>query len=449
MVRVLISFFICLVAVPSLGREARAGFDTNDVSLLFPIANSQIYPKIKLSDVGHLISSEVFEAVLKFEYPALALDQLPYADIRQIKAMDRWLITSLRYDPCGDVFHTTPITASGDRNTSENSSRDLLLISRVANQCQPRLRIVAQPTNPFGQPYATAIHLITKLNSHQNQAVITKLQSIKAASLVLGADTNQKTLAPHPGLLLESRQSGSPVISRLLKSLLEENIALSDLEIVTLILTVQARQWKFVGGYLDKGTWVRMVTPLMQELAHQSGYLTLGIESLQCNFYDICTSAPQNANFDAQLLTGIFKPGRAKRPVDERSDEQTTRLAELTDGAKVDFFSTNCTSCHQSSNYRNHQLLYDSVSSFVPGITPFVERTFLGYSPSSVINFGYDGKQPRIATRTAFESSLAAQRTNLALGQQSPGYVPNSVEDFWVCLLNSGSPIIDQRCFTK
>jgi hypothetical protein len=293
------------------------------------------------------------------------------------------------------------------------------------------------------------MHLITRLNDSNNRAVIAKLQSIKIESLRLGADTNQKTLAPHPGLVSESGLANSEKVATLLKSILVENASLDSLEIVTMILTVQARHWKFVGGYVVNNRWVQMVTPLMRDLAQQVGYAPLGVEEFQCNFYDICASSPQNEDFDSQLLTRIFKAGQARRPDVERTDEQTTRLAELTDGSKVDFFSTNCVSCHQSSNYRSHHLLHDPASSVVAGITPFVERKWVGYSPSSVINFGYDGKLPRIAIRTAFESGAAAKKTNSEIGTPDPGYRPASFEAFWTCVLSSDASSPNKNCFAK
>lgn len=426
----LICIFYFLFSIQSFA-QAKKGFDVNDISILFPIYSGKSYPSINIQNFPQLISQQIMLDILTFENPDKKIENLPYANSEVLAKRERWQVTSFRYDKCGDVFEV-----------KDSSLSDIYFLSKASNRCQSRLRVVIQPFNSFGQSLATAIHLIYKLSAEADHEVIETLFKIKNESEGYHAFTDSIPLGIHPGLVAEQLQK-SPNSKGIIESTIEElfsrTIKSDFLELATLIITVEARHWKMVGGLVKGNHWKRFVTDF-NNLQYSTGSQDLGIEELSCNFYDMCKSLPQTDSSNLVLLTKIFRPDSVKPPEIEKQNSETTKLAEFVDSPKTGFFSTNCISCHESSNYRSRTVLYDpDLWQKIKGLTPFTWRGLVSESPASVINFGYDGIQAKISTRTASETVVAADRINRELNFENPGFKPTDIGVFWKCMMAIGS----------
>lgn len=414
------------------------GFDVNDISVLFPLHREQAYPAIDLGTHPELLSNEILSEVLKFEFPDKNLLDLPYPNMEILARRERWKLTSFRLDGCSDTFKHLDIPNTSFFELSQNGS-----------QCQPRLRLILQPFNGFGQPLVSALHLNYRLSADEFKQSIVALQKLRDESRKLYTNTAGQPLAIHPGLAAEIQtlqNQNSGALATVLSQFIKNVPNVSSLELVTMTLSTDSRHWKFVGGYVKDGHWIRFVTRLSRSLYASDLSADLGVEELVCNFYEICHSSPQYSQMSMQLLTRIFRPDFAKRPELERKVSETLILAEAVDSTRNHFFSTNCISCHESSNYRNReQLLLETTSQEQPaGITPYTWGKYVSELPSAVINFGYDGTHPRVSTRTAAESTHVADQINRSLGFANPGYTPKDHSAFWQCLMASNS-----ECFTK
>lgn len=432
----LITSFFLIYSISIKASEQTPGFDVNDISILFPLAKGQPYPDITLATHPHLMSLALLTEVLKFEHPEKELLDLPYPNMETLSRPDRWKITSIRFDDCGDNFHLNQISQS-----------PVLELTRANDLCQPRMRLVLQPFNGFGQPLVSALHLNYKLPNTAYTSSLLFIKKFRDESAKLGVKTASQPLSIHPGLAAELSLQKTESLGELISDYLKNVISGAYFELATMTLNTETRHWKFVGGYVQSEHWTRFVTSFSHGLSSQNGF-ALGVEELTCNFYDVCHSSPQSSSLGEQLLTRIFKPEFAKRPENERKVTETLILAESVDSVKVNFFSTNCISCHESSNYRSRDklLLNTTSQEHPPGITPFTWGKFVSETASSVINFGYDGTHGRISTRTAAESAQVANRINQSQGLTNPGYTPLDSTNFWKCLMSKDA---SQYCFDK
>lgn len=435
-VRIFLSMSFAMGLTPLFAASSSVGFDVNDVSVLFPLSKSQPYPDLNLITHPHLLSFELLNEVLKFENPDKNLLDLPYPNMETLSRPDRWKITSIRLDDCGDLFHLERIAQT-----------TVVELTRASRTCQPRIRLVLQPFNGFGQPLVSALHLNYRLPQSAFETSIQTFKNLRDETTKLGTSTAGQPLAVHPGLAIELSRQKSETLGRIISDYLKHVVKDSYLELVTMTLSTESRHWKFVGGYVESGRWKRFVTGFSRGLYPQIKS-DLGIEELTCNFYDVCHSTPQNTAMSELLLTRIFRPDFAKRPENERKITETLILAESVDSVKVDFFSTNCISCHESSNYRSREklLLSTTAEEHPRGITPYTWGKLVSETASSVINFGYDGTHARVSTRTAAESVHVADRINQSYGLKNPGYTPRDHSAFWQCLMAMDA---NQNCFNK
>ena len=223
----------------------------------------------------------------------------------------------------------------------------------------------------------------------------------------------------------------------------------SRLQLITFTLNVAVNGWKMVGGFVQNNSWNRFVTSFNQTFYDPTGSdkVLLGVEQIQCNFYDYCYSFPNNENAKGRgVMTDIFKANEDGSPPVLVRTAELELLAEKIDNAKrTHFFNTNCLSCHESSNFRNRKTILSDLESPL-GITPFTTKKYVNSSPANIINFGYEGITPRISTRTASESAEVASRINAALNQKNPGQRPSDLKVLWQCLMNEKNYL---TCLTK
>lgn len=403
-----------------------AGLDVNDVSLLFPISQGKLNPEINVGE-NKILKPEILQQILKFEYPQRDVEDLPYIDLFNIKDLSHWLVTSTRFELCGDTLMT-----------SLSSVVDVVV---SGNLCQPRLRLVLQPFTQLGTPLPSAIHLLYKLEKKDSDQVIQKLILMKSrGESELGVTTTGVPLDVHPALAEEIRQNKFVVSNLLKEMILKVTGQESKLEIATLILRISLNHWKLVGGHLTGGEWKRMTTPFSQQFANSDFPESAGIEELLCDNFSVCLMTPRtldrNLNPEGTILTEIFEDDSSLKKMQtpgHRSERLMVKAEEIDDVRKTHFFNTNCISCHESSNLRDREKLHTDLN-LTQGLTPFVSRLKMGRFTNNVINFGYLGGIARISTRTAAESVKVADDVNSYLGELNPAPAIENLNLFWQCI---------------
>ncbi|MBC7741407.1 MAG: hypothetical protein H7061_04365 [Bdellovibrionaceae bacterium] len=442
-----IFLIILIVGCGLSSRAASSGFDVNDVSFLFPLRDGKPYPAIRLNDNTKLISDDLFKQVLQFEHQVDDLNQLPYINARFLADQNQWYVTSFRYEDCGNTFHHEVI-----KDPKTNS--DVILLG-AGNGCQAHLRLVIQPFNFSNQPLPTALHLIYNILPNEQVEVVNGLAMIKSVSSTLG-DTSGLPLMVHPGLEAEGQSvSGGHKLADQITQFLLTSLSASGqtpslrVQLITMTINTQVMGWKMVGGFVSNQKWTRFVTNFNQLLYDPSGRenILLGVEQIQCNFYDFCFSFPNKVETSQRglLTTGFKQNADGSPPAPQRNYETEVMAEQIDNGLRTHFFNTNCLSCHESANFRNRNEIWTDLQ-LPAGITPFTIKKLTSTNSSNIINFGYEGLSARVSTRTASESALVASRLNQFLNTTNPGYRPNNLKAFWQCLMREK---IYTNCFTN
>ncbi len=435
--------FLILISI-SPRTHAFSALDTNDISILFPIRSGRPWPAINPEKEG-LLSSELREQMLRFENPHAALTDLPFLDTDIVTDPDRWWVTGFRLDPCGEVFDVRP--------AKDQANQTDILIARRAPGCQGRLRLVMQPFNRFGTPIVSAIHLLYKLEPSEVRLVAESLAALKAVTESAGVITTGRPLAIHPGLENEASTSGMPktdvavAVAKTIRDALHLNskTPLERLEIATLNIEIAIDRWKLVGGYVNAGTWTRFVTEFSKQMNDgRDATILTGVENLNCDRFSVCFLLPSPSKQPSVLspsgtvVTNIFQDVQALRDqqtVGFRSSEIQAAAEVVDDPSQTHFFNTNCMSCHESSNLRNYAGLSSKFGS-ADGVTPFVPKKYLKTLTTGIINFGYFGATPRISTRTAADSVVAADAINRSFGVANPAAPISDFSKLWTCLVS-------------
>ncbi len=436
-------FFITLF---SLTAPAAVGFDVNDVSILFPLAIGKPHPAISIANTNGLLPIAILNQVLRFEDRTTPIDRLPYVDSDSLALPDHWFVTSFRFDPCGETFNHGEIFLP-------KSGESIWRLTAI-NKCQPRLRIVTQPFNMLGQPTATALHLVYKLDAATAGGFMEGLESIKL-SIPSPYRTSGLPLMIHPGLSAEVTSAGNlkkkTPVGATIKTVLNKILVNAKLELVTMTINMSVRHWKMVGGYVENNAWKRFVTPFNEALYDLNGGESIrpGEEELTCDFHSRCVSKPnQIEDTTFNTLTYLFRSLPDGRPRSVIPSEAIQTISENIDNPKTtQLFNTNCLSCHESGNHRNRERLL--VNESLPlGVTPFTTRRFTSDEALNVLNFGYDGTYARVSTRVASESVVVTNYINYLRNVKNSGLTVTDVQRFWKCLMSDAGNNI-QKCLTK
>lgn len=430
---------VLVMTLLGLGGVATAdqGLDVNDVSILLPINEHGPYPAFGLDQLPGL-SDENFSRVLTFENPGTPLEQLPYTDARFMAKRSGWRLVSWRFDPCGENFHFSP------------SAKQSVLVASELPGCTPRLRLVFQPQSVFEQPLASALHLLYRLDDRAALDLAARLARMRDQSAAAGTPTLRLPLIVHPGLTQEMQQQ-TRTLSDFMLETVEQSAQSGELEFITLAVRATVNHWRFVGGTIQNGVWTRFVSNFSQRYYDwdQTGLL-VGVEDITCDQLSVCSLQPLKADSvteEALALNDIFTTAQRNEQIPGQRRLETRLKAELIDDARrTNFFSTNCISCHQSTNLRDRTSLLNSQTSNTLGPTPFVPKRYLSDKTSNVINFGYFGTIPRISTRTAAESVVAAERVNQLLGLTYSATQLSDSNTFWACLMSQPNY---QTCLTN
>ena len=401
------------------------GLDVNDVSYLIPLNEVGLSPSFSLKELNK-VSEENFKRVLTFEHPHLEINKLPYTDARAMKSQNNWYLTSWRFDPCGESFHF-----------NNDSSGDLIANEKAG--CQARIRFVFQPLNIFDYPLANAVHILFALDKKQSLEVVKKLKKLQQVSIKIGAPTSRKNLGTHPGLEFEMNNGGHELSSLMLEAI-RDITKNAHLEHITLSVRTLVNNWKFVGGSIIDGVWTRFTTKFSSNFYNwKKSNLLRGVEELKCDELSVCKMSPvpnQSGVTPLTVINEIFYEDQLDQQVSGYRSLLIQRKAEIIDNPiKTNFFNTNCISCHQSSNLRNTEKLLEP-SLFRPdGPTPFTRSRYKTDLTNGIINFGYFGTIPRVSSRTAAESVLAAEKANKILNSV---YKEKPIKDlslYWNCLM--------------
>lgn len=436
----------------SVATSLPPGLDVNDVSILIPVGAHGLHPKIALKTSG-IIHQALFEQVLRFEFSQLPLEDLPYVDSRFITDFSRWYITSFRIEDCGEVLETT------EKEMPDNSATSKLIrvfqLTKGAG-CQARARFVAQPLNLFGITLPTAMHFLLNLDSSELEALARRAKEFQQLGIRLfGVSSIGTSLGLHPGLVAESQAAGKTDLADHLRTTIEmavqknsaamslpNALQLPQVESVTMTIQTEINHWKFTGGLVRNGKWVKSVTEFNSQFNSPKSFSDFGVEDLACDIHSKCLLTPDPKSMKLPLnptgftVSSIFQddPAFSKEQVPGRRSPSTLELAEIIDTVPAThFFNTTCVSCHQSSNLRSNT---DRVikSAQPSGLTPFVAKAFTSPFTNNIINFGYFGANARVSTRTASETIEVANRVNKQLGWQNPAPLISDLDKFWTCL---------------
>ncbi len=396
---------------------------TNDVSFLLPFINKKIYPNVTLSQ--QFIEEETFKQILNFEIVEGGKNTLTNKEL--IFKRENWVLTSFRFDPCfSEIQHIGFV-----KNTA---------LIKSAEKCAPSLRLVFQPLNSQQVFVQSALHLVYSVGEINLSEVLNFLQLIKLETEKLSS-TNNVGLTVHPGLLAEATNGGQTMQNLIIK-LLTDFANRKKLVQMTGTLSTGVKSWKLVGGIVKDSSWKMAVTQYSLDQFSYESTEHVGVESFKCTVFDVCLATPIPNLNNENHLNGIFLPATATRPeIDRKNSDTLLRAEDIENPLKTNFFNTSCISCHVSSAYRNtNDIMNFDTNQYPKTQIPFTIKTNVNASPSSLINFGYEGEKPKISYRTANDSILSADKINKYLNADTSTLKEiKSIAQFWSCVIKVNS----------
>jgi hypothetical protein len=389
-------------------------FDVDDVAILVPLPKSAgADARLRLTDSGkrgELLSGAAFSAMLRFGH---VTDDATFAR-NHFDDRARWRVVSLRADPCARA-------APG--------------IDETASDCQPQLRLVAQPVEGSGVSAADqALHLVYDVPPSELPQLARDLVAFKQASTV---PTNGKTLGPHPGLAAES---SAGALSRKLHDLILTYAGAARLDRVAGMFTLNAGTWVFVGAQNQDGELVHVQTPCHGVDAEAGGdadrndnVALVGTTGVIGNFISHVRPASTCAdNVDAIVdSSGKDKPppfqGSFWRLADSDRAAAVQRALRIENPTRNTVATVDCVSCHHATRGLAR---VDGVSfldandsnpdRFVPpaGVTAkYAADGTDAQGPYSVHAFGYLGSAVAYTQRLVNEASVSASQLTRILAK--------------------------------
>lgn len=446
------------------------GFDTNDVSFLFPAPKDKaeadlLIPLQWSSPKGthSLLSKEAFQQVMAFAQKGAeeATDKTKGLGIHNVidsaNTYEAWRLVSMRIIPCGD-------SVAGHASKS--------LTDFDAQKCTVHVRLVVQPLNSEFQFEDNAFHLIYKVKESATTALpalAKDLEELKQLAKATGAETNGVPLGVHPALKGNLR-SDNLFLQRLTKFVTErcDYMALEEMAVFLTTIGGAGRagtQWHFFSVLLDPANTANpMKGPIPTNekgeiLQTQNGMLEQTAGTLR----------PDSGVGEMQRFLMTVDP-QERTPPDipkvqkEHEDIKNNQIANLlriqdpTQTPIVTFKSgrpalgTDCVSCHRSTpallGYSDisaglaanqteaWELAGQKPGSELPflsrgfkapeGVTGFAEHRSLSKDPYDFRNFGWAMQGPEsvavISRYTVNESALVAHQFNTVI--RSPAVLP-------------------------
>lgn len=406
----LIFLLLCLSFFAERGAYA-SGFDVNDVSFLFPLEEHLIpYPEIKLNE--GFLNEELFIQILKMGEQEDYKKKFKFKK-ETILNLKNWYIVAFRFRPCAKL--------------------------RPGSECETVLSITAQPFEKGFGAIDSALHLAYIVNENDT---IEGLKRIKKE----GKHTKSQPLKIHPTLVNELKKK-SGVTAQSVRELLFKTILKSgktqNLKSATMIATTDTTGWKFIGGSVINNKWIPFKLPIFNQRNQFNG-----AQDFTCDISGKCRTSPhfeENLEHQFENLIHLFK-----KPiyVDEVIKSDRIKAERIDDPHKVDFFNTDCLSCHVSANARDREVLYLDQKR-ENGVTPMTYGYYLEQDFINILNFGYHGAIPRITPRVTNESGLSAARLNKKLKLKNSGHFCKNeiMEKLWQCLAQEFQQ--ENHCYKK
>ncbi len=340
--------------------EAAAGFDVNDVAVLFPKLKgiNEASPSIKASDRAGdgrgFLSPRILDQILVFSE-----QQLPGRIRATEKNLENWRIQSFRFDPC----------APKDKS-SQALSLGAMAEGQAKEDCQVEVRLVLQPMEPLG-PFAgsgrtsdVSMHMTYGISegsgSPELARLVQELDGIRALSATIaGGRTAGIPLGRHPGLEAEMSQSKDQrPLAGAFKEFLQHNLREEQLVRITFsqIDSFSNTRWLFFGGSVShkdgEANWIAF------DLPHDPKTKTIEYRPDDALFGNALQPKPETLSTNALFSSAsvgrgvVFNPGfgvgASGRPMP--IEEAQNLIGTLENPAKTNIFTTDCVSCHTSTS---------------------------------------------------------------------------------------------------
>lgn len=365
------------------GDTASGRFGVNDVSVLFPLPQSESERARFLWLIPRAGEQGPY-------FPPDAPSVLPFlnADVPPGFGYPAAMITSLRFDPC--------FPRLGGPN------------------CQAQLRLVAQPvlTDATSAKMLddAAAHLFYALDAAEAERVVAQLAAIRDSSPV----STKGPLAVHPALAADP--AGATAAA--LRALVVEHCREDNLVRITVNSFVMDN-WTFTKFDREGGQLIRRALAGMKTPDSNQGWR----RQAQSNDLDDPSGqiAPASADgFDYLLSRDNYEGGAPRDPMAARA--AATRINALENPELTDPESADCASCHLATQTRlfasRNGVSFETPTRFVP---PSGVDASLVLAPSMQGNLGatiafgwhtntHDGgpSVPSISQRTVYESAAIA-----------------------------------------
>lgn len=443
--------------------------DVNDVSILFSFDQQakSLTPAIGI-DEGNLWKPAHYRQVLAFAHDVGIRGTIDEEGF-PIREADRpkWQIYGMRFDPCA------PGLAVVRKDASLPAAEQ-----RFGGKCLVQLRLMAQPLfdqNDSFIPDDYAAHLTYTLaqvpaaevaTNPVVQAMVNRLVAIKQ----LAGNTAGKPLGVHPALA-----SKTPATAKVARAIHDFILDAAQGKVLAGQVVPVARKIAFMGLRPGRGEWTFLageVDPKSDQwLPNKSLPATAApSQSLdqvgQEDINDAFSVNPKPKNAVASTAK-LFDDENAPVSVDDVKQAFTVE-----DPAKVDFFNTDCVSCHSSTPRLKHVQI--SEPSTTPGaeptprkvgtgpemaarmpvpsfITGFAATDQLQDTAWNVHNFSYNSQFPSVSGRAVNETIEVVRFINEEVLQAGtpaekrvagPGLSCNGDGKVFACQVANG-----QNCF--
>lgn len=424
----------------SEGEEAEAAlesgakhFDVNDVGGVLGRAGGAMVPSIPIattmaSDGKPLLPASVFQGIkdfganLSFAGPNGPITgRIDFSGGAENLA--NWHVTGWRFDPCA----TNPLDKAlhgghpALSSLAGKSAADAKAMLDSAG-CFVQLRLIAQPI-VGGRDMDFTMHLVFTLDGGnqlgKRDAIIKDLLDLKAKSPVA---TTGRPLGVHPALAgsAPNAQFGEALKALLLKHLVSEGATPiktglpAPRDVVPVGLTAVAfmglenarfEPWDFYAGRVSKGTWTAVPIPAFGgEVAAQ----TFRQISPQGVFPKLPATVPNTASlFDSAATSS-----------DPTAPQPGDIAHAVNNPTRADFFTTDCVSCHTSTQRIVSMKLASTSPERFPtpvGVTGVIAGQDLQGSSWNLRNCGYFNGKVAVSLRTANETAEGVDAINKVL----------------------------------
>jgi hypothetical protein len=391
-----------------------------DLSILYPIpALAEVMQLVGLDEQtgeGPLLTKADFETL---------------TGSTRVYSYERWRVVAVRTDLCRQL---------------------------TSSDCQPELRITAQPINQIGGMQTSAIHVSYKLNADEGNSVVAYLLTLHRDS-GFAANGSGELSGPHPALVAEGlcgrtatglkkilREFAKPgKISSVATNLLVEGTGHEsrwyDSEYrMNTVTKGRTSTWELKWFTKESGEWIEKSIPVYNKTVQR---IRSQWDLWQGYFWDESWEIKVDTDFQAGYIFSHAEQF-AQGILHQVNDEIVDAMLALENPDTTVFESTDCLSCHMASSYvRGNRDISTSVRNSVADalrdfsvqpplsmadvLVPIVNRPPAYRTPDSMseyqtdrqssdpgaaMMFAYDGFLPVISQQVVNSSIRAAHEVN-------------------------------------